>query len=452
MGISRVIAEHVSSTSFSNIPAPAIDAARRSFCDTLGVALAGAEASGRDIVFKLAQQESGVRESSVWGGGGKLAVTSATLVNSFAAGALDYDSLHPLGLVHPGVCTVPAGCAIAERAHASGEELLAALAIADDLMCRMGLAHQSNRGWYLTALYGGMAAAIVSAKLMRLDSAQIEHALGLAFITASGTQIGMAERSLAKRLQTALAASSGVRAAVLAAEGYSGPAEIFEGPFGFYNMYQSGDANAITQGLGERYENTAIIYKTYPNCGCAHAVLEGLLEIVNSRDIAPGEVLKIETIISPYMHRLVGAPFDPDPDPQVAAQFSIQYAAACAVLLRRFTLSELEDASVRDPTIGELAQRVVVTVDANNSGGVAPAEARIFLRDGTVHSKVVRQLKGSAGIPPDEKDLEQKFFACVAHCRRFTPQAAQALFNHARLVEKLKDMSEFFAGTTLQMQ
>jgi 2-methylcitrate dehydratase PrpD len=446
MSTSRAIAAHVSGVATAAIPKAALAAARAALSDTLAVGLAGADAAGGEIVLDLARQDSGRSESTVWHTGDKLCAGGATLVNSFHAGALDYDSLHPAALVHPAICTVPAALAVGERTRASGSEVVASIAIADDLMCRMGLAHGSNRGWYFTALYGGMAAAIAASRLMRLDARRVENALGLAFIAASGTQIGMVERTLAKRLQTAQAAAVGVRAALLAERGYDGPAAIFDGPFGFYSMYEPGDPEILLRELGERYLNDEVVFKQYPNCGCSHAVLDGIIDLVTAEDLTPDDVEAVEVVISPYMHRLVGAPFDPTGNPEVTAQFSVQYAVAVAILLRRFTLAELAPELVRDVHIHAIARRVEVTVDPRNEGGVAPAEVRVRRRDGTMVHKRVSHLRGSVDDPLRANDLENKALGCLTLRGRRTLHEAKALFLRTQAIGAIDDVSAFVSA------
>ena len=51
----------------------------------------------------------------------------------------------------------------------------------------------------------------------------------------------------------------------------------------------------------------------------------------------PDDVERVGITISPYMHRLVGGPFDPTNNPQVAAQFSVEYAVAVALSRLRST-------------------------------------------------------------------------------------------------------------------
>ena len=143
------------------------------------------------------------------------------------------------------------------------------------------------------------------------------------------------------------------------------------------------------------------------------------------------------------MHRLVGAPFDPNGNLQVIAQFSIQYAAAAAVLLRRFTLEELDPALVCDTRIRELAQRVTVTVNPDNEGGVAPAEVRVTLLDGAVLRQVVTHLRGSSESPLTKDDFERKFLGCLTWRGRYEAREARSLFVRAQGVGTLSDVSGF---------
>ncbi|MBI4185841.1 MmgE/PrpD family protein [Candidatus Berkelbacteria bacterium] len=446
MNISAAIAQHVSTSEYESLPEEAIAAAKRSFLDTLGVALAGSKAPGMDAVASIYAHQGGAPESSVWGDcSRRLPAMSAALLNGLAAASLDYDGLHPIGLVHPGIVTIPAALAVSERVHASGRQFLTAVALADDLMCRMALSHSERRGWNFTAVYGGLAASIAASKIIGLSRHRLQDAMGLAYITASGTQQPAAERSLAKRMQSAHASQCGVWAALLAEKGYNGPAAIFEGKFGIYNLYEPGDFREVINDLGVRFENTRISMKKYPSCGCTHAVLDGLLDIISEHAVSVDRVRAIETIISPYMDRLVGAPFSPGENPQVAAQFSVQYAVACALLFRRFSLDELRIEKILDSRVREVANRVKITVDASNGGGVAPAEIKITLADGTVIHRRVEDLKGSPSNPFTDPEVEEKFIDCVLHGdSERTRVSAQSLYSMMSRVEEADDMATFF--------
>src|SRR6185312_16043558 len=62
----------------------------------------------------------------------------AALVNGIYCHALDFDDTHPGSIAHVSAVVVPAVLAAAEVAGASGEEMLAALVVGNEVTCRVG--------------------------------------------------------------------------------------------------------------------------------------------------------------------------------------------------------------------------------------------------------------------------------------------------------------------------
>ena len=186
--LSQTIARHIADATYESLPGDAIEAAKRLMLDTLGVAWAGADAEGCRSVYDLTHDQSGKPESTVWAYGKKLPVISAAFVNSLFAGALEYDGLHEVGTLHADIVVLPAALAMAERAHVNGRDFLTALVVADDLVCRLGVSTQKRTGWFYTSVHGVFGAAAVTAKLLGLDRAAVQSAMGLAYLNAAGTQ------------------------------------------------------------------------------------------------------------------------------------------------------------------------------------------------------------------------------------------------------------------------
>ena len=93
------------------------------------------------------------------------------------------------------------------------------------------------------------------------------RALGIAGTQAFGLTEWRADGSWIKRLHPGRAAHSGVLAARLAREGFTGPATIFEGPGGFFNAFSFGeplDIAAMTAGLGEDFHALGTAIKPFP--------------------------------------------------------------------------------------------------------------------------------------------------------------------------------------------
>ncbi len=447
MTISQTLAEYVTGTNYADLPAEAISAAKRMMLDTLGVAWAGTDAPSSTAVRDFLVRQGGNPESHVWAYGDKLPATSSAFLNSMFAAALDYDTLHERAVVHADIIALPVAMAISEREHTDGCEFLTALVLGNDLICRLGKSTTRHSGWFYTSIHGVFGAAAVAAKLLHLDAIMTRHALGVALSHVGGTQQPAVERSLTKRLQSAFAAQAGVFSALLAANGVTAPSEAFEGKFGFYRMYEEGDPSSIVEELGHRFENTSMSFKKYPSCACNHAAIEATLHLAQANELSANEINEIKVVISPYMNRLVGGAFDPGDNPQVAAQFSVQYSVACAILHRRLGIQEIREQAVLDPSIRELVKLVKVIVDEANTGKLAPAEVIIETKTKGALTYKIDYIPGSPEHPMSEVELHKKFRECTElGVAPKTYEQSFMLIERINRLEDLSDMAEFFKG------
>ena len=443
--ISQSIAEHVVTFDYSQLPASAVQAAKTLILDTLAVGWAGTTAPGAPEAHALLTEEGGRGDSSAWGYGGKLPVASAAFLNSISGGALDYDGVNT---VHAEIVALPAALAMAERERSSGKDFLTAYVIGSDLSSRFGSSITgTHKGWFTTSIYGPFAAAAAAAKLLKLDATATRHALGIALSQAGGTQQSNIEQALTKRLQGALSARSGVFSAQLAQRGITAPREAIEGKFGLFALYQEGNPLKILDGLGSRFEHENTAIKKYPCCACSHASLEAALGLIREHDLKPADVTGIEVTHSTFMHRLVGAPFNPGDNPQVSAQFSVQYAIACALLRRRMSVADLDDAAIHDPAIKPITERVRIVVDDTLKSSRAPASVKIMTRQHGTLARTTEKFPWSPDDPPAAPALQEKLDACFAAGVAPLDAAKKArLIERVRDIEHVPDMSKFFAG------
>ena len=444
--VSQALARHVASRDFATLPDDALAAAKWFLLDTLGVAWAGTDAPGVAPLRKMIAADGGTPESTLWASGTRVPAASAALVNGTYAGALDYDGVYEKGSVHPDIVTLPAALAVAERQHSSGRELLAALAIGNDIACRSGGAMAGNPGWFNTAVHGVFGAAAAAAKLLGLDEAGVAHALGLALSHAGGTQQALIEKSLVKRLHSGIAARAGVFSAVAAGHGISAPLEVFEGKFGFYALYGFGDPAALLDGLGERFLHVDTVTKKFPSCTANHVAIEGAIALAERHDLRADDVTSVDVVVSPFMHGLVGAPFDPSGNGQVAAQFSVQYSIACALARRRLGIAEIQDAAIFDDGINALANKVHVAVNDAWPGKFAPCELTVHTATGGPLHARVEHTPGTAQNPLSRSDLEAKFCDCVgAGARPLDGARAEALIQRVQAIDEVDDVSGLMA-------
>lgn len=413
MTISETLARFVADTAYGDLPQAAIRAAKRSLIDTFAVSLAARVAPGVREVVDLVIGEGGRAASSMWAAEGRVPPRAAAFANGFTASALDFDSLHPEAVVHADIVIVPTALAVSEDCGASGKQLLTAIAVGDDMLCRLAGATRLNSGWFYTSLYGPIASAAITARLLGAAPAHIAGAMGLGSMSAAGTQQPAVERSMGKRMQGALAGAAGVTAGYLGKSGIDGPKNIIEGRFGLHRMHEPGDPAIITKNLGSEFENTRISFKPFPSCQCNHAAIEGMLQLRQKHGVDHENVRSVEVFVSPYMQRLVGSAFAPEGNPQVAAQFSIQYSIASVLLFGRLGVPEISSNAVLDPRIAPLVRKIMVSVDESNANNYAPIRLRVATTSGAVIEHDVDKYCGSIEVPLTDAGLKEKLATCI---------------------------------------
>jgi len=412
--LSAALAQHLAGTSFAQLPANAIDAAKESLIDTFACALAGRGAPGTDGVLAVCRTGQAQGRSRVWSSGETLPGRQAAFANSVFAAALDYDSVFHDGVVHSDIVVVPTAVAMAETLGCSGDALLAAIALGNDVLCRLSLATRGQRkGWFFTSIYGVLVSAGVTARMLGGDARRVADAMGLALFYAGGTYQAMTEQSMSKRLSAAFAVDAGIHCGHLAMAGCEGVQAPLLGAQGLFAMYQQGDPAAVVERLGEQYLGTRIGRKPYPSCQCNHAPIEAALQLRREHAIDSAQVHDVDVFLSPHACRVVGSTPTTTAYSQTAAQFSVQYSLAAALLRGRFGIGEIQPPALADPHITALAERVRVIEDSGNPQTYVPATVRIRLRNGTEFTRVSHANRGAADLPLSRDEMRDKFRDCL---------------------------------------
>lgn len=445
MAISDQLAQHIASVRYEDLPPGTIAAAKRLIVDTMGTAYAGAAEAGCVEVADTVLADGAAPHAWLWSGAQQTSAGGAALANGTFAAALDYDSLHFDGVLHPEIVTLPPALALGEREGRSGRDLIVAIAVGGDLMCRLAMSTDRNSAWFGTSTHGTFGAAAAAAIMLGLDVEQARNALGLALCQASGTYQAVTEKTLAKRVQSAFAARSGVLAAELARRGVTGPAQSIEGPAGFYAAFEPGDADILLADLGRRYETENTGIKKYPSCACNHAPVQAAIELGRDASIPIDGIERIRVRITPYMHRLIGGEFNPDANLQVAAQFSVKYSVACGLLRQEFKLADLGRERVLEPRVRALAQRVEIEVDAVNSDFLQPATVFVQTSGGSFE-RTIDRVPGSTQAPLSDADVAEKFWDCMAHGAKAGRQIdAGFLLESLSTLEDIDDLAAMMA-------
>jgi 2-methylcitrate dehydratase PrpD len=412
------VAAWVTQLTFADLPDDVVAATRLRLLDVIGLSLAGSETAFGQGVRAAAVAMTPGGPSRIFGTGDRVAPMTAAFANAACSQALEYDDTHNESIVHMSSPAVTAALALAETMRVSGRELVLAIALANEISCRVGCVApgQFHRlGFHPTALFAPFGVTCLAGKLLGLDVDTLAHALGTCGSTAAGLLECWVDGTQTKFLHSGFAAQNGIAAALLAQAGVSGPPAVFEGRFGLFASHLQDPALAkdfgrITSGLGETWDSRNSSFKPYPAAHVLHPYLDALLRVREERGIRPENVTKIECPVAAFIVPIVCEPVDEkcQPATQAHGRVSLQYTLAEALYRGRLGKDAYEAFENRE--ILALARRVTYHVDPAYPGpGRFKGAVRLTLRDGGVIEDVQEYNRGSAENPMTAAELRAKF-------------------------------------------
>jgi 2-methylcitrate dehydratase PrpD len=440
------LTRHVCRTGFADLPASAIRSARRDILDTFGCMLGGSGSPGIDELCAVIGHWGGLEESRVLLRGTRLPAPQAALLNASMGHALDFDdTLDTGGSIHPGVSVLAAALAMADRlGGASGRDLLLAVALGLDVSCRIAFASTVDRGWHRTATIGVFGATAAAGKLLGLTAEQMLNAFGIAYSNAAGNRQCILDGALTKRLQAGQAASAGVFSAVLAQTGFTGAHNIFNGRFGFFELYQPNghDAALLLRDLGSVFCGEALSYKPYPCGRPLHAAIDAALAARAALGIAAAddiEAVTIEADPAGHADQFGGAPAKRHPTQVVEAQFAQPFLVATALAHGKVGIADVD--GLGDAGVLALADRIIGVARDNR----AKRSLGITVRrtDGRSVTIEATDPIGSPQKPLSDAHFEAKFRDCARHAvRPLADESVDAVLAAIARLETLADARE----------
>ena len=438
------LAEHVCGSSLTDLPAATRAATRHDILDTFGCLLGGSGAPGIGELARVIGGWGGVPQSQVMLRQLRLPAPQAAMLNASMAHALDFDdTLDHGGSIHPGASVLAASLAVSDLlGGVSGQLLLLAVALGLDVSCRVALASTLDRGWHRTAAMGVFGAAAASAKLLGLNAGQLVNALGIAFSQSAGNRQCIVDGALTTRLQAGQAASSGVLAAILAAEGFTGAHEIFLGRFGFFELYQpnGSDPAKLLEDLGRKFRGDELSFKPYACGRPQHAILDAAIAARNQLDLGtavdPAEIASVRVVApaATVAEQFHGGAHKRRPTQIVEAQFALPYLIAAAIVHGRVGITEVAD--IRNPQVLDVAARME-GIDAGRSTG----SVTIRRRDGRTASANTGPPLGSPENRLGIDQLKTKFVDCARNAvRPLTDDAVRAATHTILHLEDVPDV------------
>ena len=394
-----------------DVPAATRQRALHLLLDGVGCALVGAQLPWSRRAAESVCRLEGTGPALLIGWNRSLPAPAAALLNGTFIQGFELDDFHPFAPLHSASLVLPALLATAQmRGPVSGAEFLKAAIAGFEVGPRVGLAlhgiEMLSRGWHSGAVFGTHAAAAAAGSVLGLDAAQFEDALGMAGTQSSGlmaAQFG----AMSKRMHHGFAARSGVYAAWLAADGYTGIKRVFEEKYGGYlAAFGEGhdpDASQVSKDLGGQWETDRIVVKLHAAMGGLQSPVDAVLAVKKERPFRPEEIERIDVWVGTAVFHH-GAFAIQRPLTSVGAQMSLAYTVSVACVDGSAMAQQYAADRINSDEVWRLVPKVHMHLDESFQGSPRMklrCRLRISFTDGTAR-ELEQSLRFSEDVSNDE--------------------------------------------------
>ena len=439
------IADFVAGLHYDAIPAEVIARIKLLILDSLGCAIFGAELPWSRILQQTLAKLDTSQGAAVWGTAQRLSAPHAALVNGTLVQSFELDDVHRVGVLHVGAVTLPGVLAVAEmQPGMTGRDLLTACVAGYEIGPRVGMCmgpEHIGQGWHSGATVGVFSAAAGACAALRLPAEQVVHALGIAGTQSAGlmaAQFG----AMVKRMHAGRSAQSGLYAALLAQEDFTGIVDVFENEYGgfcttFSRSTDRFDRALLVKGLGEQFETMRIALKFYSCVGSNHTTLDAIRTMQARHPFGAEDVADILVSGSRVTMDHVGWPYVPQG--MTSAQLNLPYCVATLLLDGDVFVDQFTEDKIADPDRMRIASKVRVAEDpaitARGSTHRHMVHVAVTLRDGTRLEETVVAPRGSEASFAAPEDVIGKFSKLAG--RRIPPARVQQITDWVMQAEEM---------------
>ncbi len=441
--ISRQIAEFAVNLNYNDLPAEVVNEVKRYLYDSIGCAYGAYKTKDVNILRNIYKKMRGSKEATLIGFGDKLPAVNVTLINSLMIRALDFNDIywkedpsHPSDLI-------PAALAAGELVGASMKDVITAIVLAyefEQRLCEFAVPGVRERKWHHATLTQ-FVSPIVAGKLLGLSVDQMVNAIGIN--GSHNHTIGCptaGKLTMMKNTVDPMAVQSGMFAALMAQQGYSGTEEVFEGKEGFMDTFFGWDAKdkkmnpeqmqgrdslgewkwdieKLTENLGNKFKITECGMKAFPTEALTHTHITATLKAVTGNNIRYDQ---IDSVTVTTIARACDILFDPHkyrPESRETADHSLPYCIAAALVDHKITTQSFSEQKMKDPRIWEVIDKIKGEASQEFEKmfpAKQPSKVVIKTIDGKEYSEYLEYPKGDPREPMLIEDLENKFNALSA--------------------------------------
>lgn len=452
--ISRKITRFALNLKYEDLPEEVVYQVKRYLFDSIGCAFGAMNTKDVNAIYKIYREMGGKPEATVIGFGDKFPAVNTTLINSLMIRALDFNDIywkedpsHPSDLI-------PAALSVAERQGKSTEDVIVAIVLAyefEQRMCEFAVPGVRERKWH-HATITQFVSPIVAGKLLDLNEDQMVNAIGIN--GCHNHTIGCptaGKLTMMKNTVDPMSVQTGVFAALMAKDGYTGTEAIFEGKEGLIDVFgPDWDEQKLLKGLGDSFKILECSMKAFPTEALTHTHLTATLKLVKENDIKPEE---IKEVVVTTIARACDILFDPHkykPDSRETADHSLPYCLAAAIVDRQITTNSFSEEKLKDPKIRAVINKIRGDASVEFEKmfpAKQPSKVIIRTNKGEEFSQYLEYPKGDPREPMTDEDIAEKFNALSSKVLNSERQKEirYAIFNF----EKLNTMESFMEMLTI---
>jgi 2-methylcitrate dehydratase PrpD len=283
---------------------------------------------------------------------------------------------------------------------------------------------------------GPFGAAAAAARLYhRLRPLDVGAALAIASSHAAGVLEYTQSGGTVKRLHCAIPAQAGVRSAILADAGVTGPLLPLEGSRGFCRVFSDTPrAEELSRDLGDEFLLLETAIKTYCCCAMIHPALYAAGRLRAETGIRPDHITAIE-LYTPSQSILQHIGVIKHPRDVVSAQFSLSFSLAMLLSGWQCSWADYHCVPLDDPGLNALAAKVSLTLSGPDAGFVTGFRGVVRLADGRTLPLRADHSPGEPQLPVGHAGVQAKVLELTTPVIG-EPQARELL----QVIDSLEDI------------
>ena len=427
--LSKALATFACELKISDIPQEVIARTEDLLVDWFGSAIAGKGSRPVETITQFAQNMGGFNATNP--GSAEILINRtnsspflAALANAAASHVAEQDDVHNGSVFHPATVVFPAALATAQSIGSSGEDLLVAAVAGYEVGIRVGefLGRSHYKIFHTTGTAGTLAAAAAVGNLLKLKPSQMLHAFGSAGTQSAGLWEFLRDAADSKQLHTAHAAATGLMSAYLAQSGFTGAEHILEGKQGMAaGMSSDSDPSKLIDRLGSRWTIAETSFKYHASCRHTHPAADALLQVMQTHQLKPSDITKVETLVHQGAIDVLG----PVTDPVTVHQSKFSMGTVLALIAHhQFAGLQEFDQHFHDQEICAFRDRITMILDPEVDGAYPQrwiGKVKVYLQNGEIVEGRVDEPKGDPGNTLSRTEITDKAMRLAAFSGGATP-------------------------------